>query len=63
MVAHVCNPSYLGGRGKKITNSRPIWAKVGRSYLINKIQNKILGRGQEVIPMVEYLPSKHKILG
>jgi hypothetical protein len=30
-VIHVCNPSYLGGRSRKIMSLRLAWAKVVRS--------------------------------
>jgi hypothetical protein len=33
MMVYVCNPSYSGGGGRKITNSRPFWAKLARPYL------------------------------
>jgi hypothetical protein len=42
MVVHVCNPSYLGDRGRRILGLRPALAKVAaRSYFKNKIQAKM----------------------
>jgi hypothetical protein len=35
VVEHTCNPSYLGGRGRKVTNLRPAQAKLARPYLKN----------------------------
>jgi hypothetical protein len=40
MVVHICNPSYLGDRGRRIVSSRPALEKSGRPYLKNKIQEK-----------------------
>jgi hypothetical protein len=37
VVAHSCNSSYLGGRGRRIESSRPAQAKLARPYLKNKI--------------------------
>jgi hypothetical protein len=33
LVAHICNPSYSGGegRGRRIANSRPAWARLAPS--------------------------------
>jgi hypothetical protein len=36
MVVHTYNPSYSGGRGRKITSLRPAQARVMRPYLENK---------------------------
>jgi hypothetical protein len=41
--AHVYNPSYSGGKGRKIKSSRPAPAKLGRPCLNNKMQAKGLG--------------------
>jgi hypothetical protein len=41
MVAHACNPSYLGGRSKRITNSNPVQTKLARFY--HHIKTKGLG--------------------
>jgi hypothetical protein len=35
--AHICNPSYLGGRGKRLESLRSVRAKLARPYLKNKI--------------------------
>jgi hypothetical protein len=40
MVAHACNPSYLGDRDKGIVRLRPPWAKEARLYLKTKTQTK-----------------------
>jgi hypothetical protein len=37
-VAHTCNPSYLGGRGRRMENSRPMQAKF--QTLISKTKYK-----------------------
>jgi hypothetical protein len=37
VVVHACNPSYIGGRGKRITSSRPAKAKV--SGILSQKQN------------------------
>jgi hypothetical protein len=39
-VVHASNPSYLEGRGRRITSLRSAWAKLGRLCLKNKIQRK-----------------------
>jgi hypothetical protein len=52
VVVHACNPSYLGGRGRKISNLRPACAKVTRPYLKNKIKTNRLGyslSGRELV--------------
>jgi hypothetical protein len=38
IVVNAYNPSYSGGRGKRIINSRPALAKLVRSYLKTKIK-------------------------
>jgi hypothetical protein len=41
VIPTASNPSYLGGRGRRITILRPVQAKVsGRPYLKNKIKAK-----------------------
>jgi hypothetical protein len=45
MVADACNPSYLEGRGRRITSSRPAWAKLARPYLKTKCKQKGWGCG------------------
>jgi hypothetical protein len=42
MVEHACNTSYLGGRGRRISNLRTAWAKLERSCLKNKYKQKDL---------------------
>jgi hypothetical protein len=37
VVVLACNPSFSGGRVRRITNLRPAQAKLVRSYLKNKI--------------------------
>jgi hypothetical protein len=36
VVVHACNPSYSGGRGRRIISSRIAWTKVATSYLNTK---------------------------
>jgi hypothetical protein len=36
MVVNACNLSYSGCEGRKISSSRPVWAKLVRPYLKNK---------------------------
>jgi hypothetical protein len=45
MVFHSYNPSFLGGRGKRIVSSRPIQGKLGRLYLKNEINKKKTQKG------------------
>jgi hypothetical protein len=40
MVVYHCYPSYSGGRGKRIASLGPIWKKLERYNLKNKIQTK-----------------------
>jgi hypothetical protein len=37
MVVHVCNPIYLGDKGRRLSNSRPAQAKGVRPALKDKI--------------------------
>jgi hypothetical protein len=55
VVVHGYNPSYLGGRGRRILSSRPAWAKLVVHFLKSKIQNK---RAGDIGQVVEHLPSK-----
>jgi hypothetical protein len=34
-VAHVCNPSYSGGRDQEVHSLKPVWANSLRPYLKN----------------------------
>jgi hypothetical protein len=43
MVVNICNPNYVGGRGKRITSLSAAWAKLAKPYLKNKIQTKRMG--------------------
>jgi hypothetical protein len=43
MVVLDYNPSYSGGRGRRMANLKPAQAKIVRLYLRNKIQIKKLG--------------------
>jgi hypothetical protein len=43
VVVHICNPSYSGDRGRRITSSRPTWAKLVNYYLKKKTKTKVLG--------------------
>jgi hypothetical protein len=56
---HACNPSYLGGIGRRIMSSRPTGAKLSRLYLRNKIQSK----GWGMVQVVACLPSMCEALG
>jgi hypothetical protein len=38
MVVCTCNPSYFGGRGRKISSSRLAWTRWARPYFKNKIK-------------------------
>jgi hypothetical protein len=49
VVVHTCNPSYSGGRGRKIPSSRPGQARLMRLYLKTKIQTKVLEDMAQVI--------------
>jgi hypothetical protein len=40
IVVHTCNPSYLGGRDRRIVSLRPTLAKFARPYLKNKIKTE-----------------------
>jgi hypothetical protein len=40
MLVRVYNPSYWGGRGRRIKSSRPVWAKLVRPYLKKKIKTR-----------------------
>jgi hypothetical protein len=60
VLVHACNPSYSGGRSRRIMSLRPNWAKLVRSYLKNKNISKRAGGMAQV---VECLPSIHKALG
>jgi hypothetical protein len=40
LLWHKCNPSYLGGRGRKIKSSRLAWAKEYESRPFLKVKNK-----------------------
>jgi hypothetical protein len=51
MVVHACNPSYLGDRGRRIINLAPAGARLMRTYLKLKIQNKsVEGMAQVLLP-------------
>jgi hypothetical protein len=58
LVAHTCNPSYLGGRDQEDRGSRPAWAKSETPSQKQPMQRRA-GKMDEV---VEYLPSKHEVL-
>jgi hypothetical protein len=67
MVVHTCNPSYSGGRGKRITSSRTAWAKLVRPYLKKKKKERILGMAQpvehlqhEALNSIPPVPHTHK---
>jgi hypothetical protein len=49
MVVHTYNPSYLGGRGRRILSLRPVWAKLARPHLKNKIKDKRAGDIDQVV--------------
>jgi hypothetical protein len=34
------NPSYLGGRDRRITSLRPAWATLAITYIKNKVKTK-----------------------
>jgi hypothetical protein len=38
MVVHTYDPRFLRGGGRRIMSSRPVWAKLMRPYVNNKIQ-------------------------
>jgi hypothetical protein len=57
MVGHTCNPSSLGGRGRRVASSKPAQAKVAeRPCLKNE-------RTRNVSQVAEYLPSIFKVIG
>jgi hypothetical protein len=37
MVAHTCNPRYLGGRDQEDHGSRPAWAKIKQDSQKDKL--------------------------
>jgi hypothetical protein len=37
-MVYTCNPSYLGGRGRRSASHRPAQLKLGRSSLKNKLK-------------------------
>jgi hypothetical protein len=41
VVAHICDPSYLGGGGKRIAGLRPAVAKVGKA-LFQEISQDVM---------------------
>jgi hypothetical protein len=54
MVVFVCNPSYLGGASRRITNSRPVQAKLAKPYLKKK-------KGRVFLPL-KGRKVEHKVL-
>jgi hypothetical protein len=40
MVAHVCNPSYLGGRDQEDHGSKPIWENSSQDPILKKTNTK-----------------------
>jgi hypothetical protein len=52
-VVDACNPSYSGGRGRKIMILRPSWQKLVRPYHKNEIKTK---------SGIQHLPSSHEAL-
>jgi hypothetical protein len=58
-VAHACNPSYLGGRGKEDCGSKPVQAIVHET--LSRKYPKQKGAG-EVAQAIEYLLSKCEAL-
>jgi hypothetical protein len=59
IVAHTYNPSYWGGRGRRIMSSRPIWvcAKLARSI---SEANDTAKRDGGMAQVMEHLPGKCK---
>jgi hypothetical protein len=57
--AHTCNPSYLGGRGRRITSPMLAQTKLARSYLKNKTNRNACGY---IAQIVDLLPSMCKAL-
>jgi hypothetical protein len=43
VVVHTSNPSFSGGRDRRIMSLKSAWANLGRPYLRNKIKTKGLG--------------------
>jgi hypothetical protein len=41
VVMHMCNLSFLGGKSRRTAILKPIWAKLGRLYIKNKIKTKL----------------------
>jgi hypothetical protein len=39
-AVHAYNPSFSGGRGRRINSLRPAWVKLVRLYLKSKIENQ-----------------------
>jgi len=60
MVAHTCHPSYSGGRGRRISSSRPVWIKLATACLKSKIKTQ--RRKEGITPMVESTPGKREAL-
>jgi hypothetical protein len=58
MCVHACNPNYSGGRGRRVTSSRPAQTWVMRPSLKDKIQTKGLGG-----PAQKHLSSMYKATG
>jgi hypothetical protein len=54
VVVYIHNPRYVEGRGRKITSSRPVKAKLASPYLKNKIQTK---KAEVMVQVAERLPS------
>jgi hypothetical protein len=57
MVGDNCNPSYMGGRGRRIAVQVGPQGKNTRLCLKNKLKNK---GPRDMTQVVECLPSKHK---
>lgn len=55
-VVHACDPSHVGGRGRRI-QGQP-WKKEWETLTENISKIKGLGRAQ----MVDHLPTKHWVL-
>jgi hypothetical protein len=56
MVVYTCNSRHSGGRDRRITSLRPVWAKLMRFYFKIKMKKREEVGGTD--PVEEHLPSK-----
>jgi hypothetical protein len=46
VVMHAYNPSYLGGRGRRMKSFRPVWVKLMRAFFKNKMVGRCSSSGR-----------------